>query len=379
MNLHARASLPLGKHPDGQNIRRELLSKQNDFLDLFEGLKESYQLLNMSDAEFQLRIFTIPKPFEGHIGVIQRNAIRSWKLLPNTHITIFSNDESTLDFAKEEGIEVIEDIPCNEFGTPYLNHAFARVQEDATFTHFCYSNADIILPAPLVASMIQASSRTKWEGYLGVGRRWNVDITEEIHFDNPTWYSELEKQVRGEGVNGEYAPMNNMDYFLFPQHCFDKDLPPFLIGRPFWDIWFISHARRGGVPVLDLTESVFAIHQNHHYNHVPQARGEKWQGPEGDYNESLLKGMKPTMSLMDATHRLTSAGVIKANNSPASISTWLSNLPVLFPDQYGWMYYLIPKNLWKEIRQRSKTLRFVVRLISNSDYRKEFFAGEKSK
>jgi hypothetical protein len=26
-----------------------------------------------------LTIFAVPKPFEGHIGMIQRNAIRSWK------------------------------------------------------------------------------------------------------------------------------------------------------------------------------------------------------------------------------------------------------------------------------------------------------------
>ncbi len=29
-----------------------------------------------------LTLFTIPKPFAGHIGLIQRNAIASWTLLP---------------------------------------------------------------------------------------------------------------------------------------------------------------------------------------------------------------------------------------------------------------------------------------------------------
>ena len=41
-----------------------------------------------------LTIFSTPKPFRGHIGVIQRNAIESWKRIhPDVEIILFGDEE----------------------------------------------------------------------------------------------------------------------------------------------------------------------------------------------------------------------------------------------------------------------------------------------
>ena len=40
-----------------------------------------------------LTIFSCPKPFRGHFGMIQRNAIRSWTLLKPTPDVILIGDE----------------------------------------------------------------------------------------------------------------------------------------------------------------------------------------------------------------------------------------------------------------------------------------------
>ena len=49
-----------------------------------------------------LTIFAVPKPFRGHIGVIQRNAIRSWTLLrPACDIILMGNEEGIAEIAAE--------------------------------------------------------------------------------------------------------------------------------------------------------------------------------------------------------------------------------------------------------------------------------------
>lgn len=43
-----------------------------------------------------ITIFTTAKPFRGHDGVIQRNALESWEFLdPNVQVILFGDDEGT--------------------------------------------------------------------------------------------------------------------------------------------------------------------------------------------------------------------------------------------------------------------------------------------
>jgi len=49
-----------------------------------------------------ITFFTTPKPFRGHIGVIQRNAIHSWKLVhPEAEVILFGNEEGAAEVARE--------------------------------------------------------------------------------------------------------------------------------------------------------------------------------------------------------------------------------------------------------------------------------------
>ncbi|NBC18953.1 MAG: hypothetical protein GVY18_16755, partial [Bacteroidetes bacterium] len=41
-----------------------------------------------------LTLFTIPKPFAGHIGVIQRNALESWRRLDSDVEIILCGDDA---------------------------------------------------------------------------------------------------------------------------------------------------------------------------------------------------------------------------------------------------------------------------------------------
>jgi len=49
-----------------------------------------------------ITFFTTPKPFRGHIGVIQRNAIESWKRIhPSAEVILFGDEEGAAEAARE--------------------------------------------------------------------------------------------------------------------------------------------------------------------------------------------------------------------------------------------------------------------------------------
>jgi len=73
----------------------------------------------------------------------------------------------------------------------------------------------------------------------------------------------------------------------------------------------IYRARSLGIPVVDATQSVDAVHQNHDYSHVPLRSGQRWSGPEAKANAALA-GDPPLMSLHHATHVLTPRGIRRA-------------------------------------------------------------------
>ena len=52
-----------------------------------------------------LTLFSTAKPFLGHSGIIQRNALQSWKLLhPDVEVILFGDDEGAAEVARELGI-----------------------------------------------------------------------------------------------------------------------------------------------------------------------------------------------------------------------------------------------------------------------------------
>lgn len=250
-----------------------------------------------------LTVFTIPKSFRGHDGVIQRNAIRSWQSLgSDVDVVLFGDDDGVAATAEELGARYISNVDRTEYGTPLLSSVFtaARAQSDARL--LAYVNADIILLGDFAAACAELP-----EAHLMVGRRWDVDLYEELDF-GPCWESELRQTVAGTAL---LAPAVWIDYFVFPRTSPLTTLPPFAVGRPYWDQWMIYRARSLNIPVVDASRRVYAIHQSHGYAHVPAGSGDRWQGPEAEANAALAGDM-PLMSIEHATHVLTARGVRQA-------------------------------------------------------------------
>ena len=91
-----------------------------------------------------LTIFAVPKPFEGHAATVQRNAIRSWKLLdPACQVIICGNETGSAEAASEFELDHIPAVQLNDLGTPLLGSVFRRAEELAIGHQLCYLNADL--------------------------------------------------------------------------------------------------------------------------------------------------------------------------------------------------------------------------------------------
>lgn len=253
-----------------------------------------------------LSIFSIPKAFDGHDGVIQRNAIESWKRIqPTCEIILCADDSGVAEAAVEFGVKHLPNIARTEYGTPLLDSAFDQVKQIAVNDLLCFVNADIIL----LNEILEAVKRVQFREFLMLGQRWDLDITQPLEFDRPDWEMELRRYVADNGV---LHPPTGIDYFVFPRDGELSNLPPLAVGRRGWDHWFIYQARKLHYRVVDATKVVTVIHQNHDYSHVPNRTGNKSSGPESDRNMDLIGQHAKRFTILDSTHIMTSNALLPA-------------------------------------------------------------------
>jgi hypothetical protein len=247
-----------------------------------------------------LTIFATPKPFRGHIDVIQRNAIASWMYLqPTPQVILMGDEEGIAAAAADYGCFHMPEISRNEYGTPLVSAVFAEAERLAQHDVLCYLNGDIILMQDAVTMVRRVMERMS--RFLLIGRRWNIDITEPLIFDE-TWELRLRELIE---TQGELYPPLGSDFFVFPKGLWGA-LPPLVIGRVVWDNWMIYRARALKVPVVDGTTAAMIVHQNHDYSHKAGGQQEVWFGIEAQRNREIAKNVIFTFE--NASHILTPQG-----------------------------------------------------------------------
>ena len=192
----------------------------------------------------------------------------------------------------------------NEYGTPLLDNIWESVERCAAFDTLCYVNSDIIL----MSDFLQAVQRVTTPGrrFLMGGRRWDTPVTEPLDFEGD-WETPLRAQVAREG---RQDPPGSVDYFVFQRGLWNQ-VPPFAIGRFYWDSWLLYKARHQGVPLIDATEVIMPVHQRHDYSHTSVTSGRIQDGPEALHNIEIAGGRHHLYTLSVATHRLTPQGLVR--------------------------------------------------------------------
>ncbi|MCI0551614.1 MAG: hypothetical protein L0287_11720 [Anaerolineae bacterium] len=268
-----------------------------------------------------ITLFSAPKPFtDPHIAMIQRNAIRSWTLLPDVEVILLGEETGLAEAARELGVKHLPNVAHNESGTPLISSMFQLARENSNSELLCIINADmILLPDFLEAartvlhggrvgggvsirtssySTTAAVSRPQ-RNFVLLSQRWDLDVKIPIDFSEG-WENHLLSIVHRQGQLHRPA---GSDFFLFPKSCY-TDIPDFTIGRAGWDNWMIYKARKEGWAVIDCTPSIMIVHQNHDYSHLPNAKSHH-NHPETNENIRLAGGQANIRyTILDATHQL---------------------------------------------------------------------------
>jgi hypothetical protein len=276
-----------------------------------------------------ITLFAIPKPMEGESLCIQENAIRSWVRLGfEVEVLLFGGERGVEQFARRTGIEYPREIARTDAGTPRVDDLFRQAEALATRPLLGYINADIILGSNFL-NAVRALQNIR-RPFLAVGKRWDLDFNETIDYSDPGWETGLRRQVDS---RGSLHSSSGIDYFIFRPGLWGE-IPPFAIGRTMWDNWLIWRARKRGAMVVDATGSIWAVHQNHGYNHHPQGAAGVWKGPEAERNERLAGGLRRFFTIDDATHALAD-GKLDRLRDAFHRHRWWYTLPAVWAPAAG--------------------------------------------
>jgi hypothetical protein len=227
---------------------------------------------------------------------------------PECEVILFGDDEGATEAAQELGLRHEPYVERNEFGTKRLDYMFTTARAIARHEILCYINCDIIL----TDDFRRALERIKAEHaqFLMVGRRWDMEIAEAWDFTKANWQSQLHALAL---MRGSQRTPEWIDYFVFDRTLYGSSLPPFVVGRVYWDNWLVWKALDCDKPVVDVSAAVIAIHQNHDYAYHPQGRQGVWYGLEAGLNYQLAGGDRHLRNIGDATEVMNADG-IKSNH-----------------------------------------------------------------
>lgn len=238
----------------------------------------------------RLTIFSLPRGFRGGNDLLQRNAIASWTRLPGVEVVLLGEEEGLAEAAMSLSVRHEPQIARNELGTPLISDAFARFGQLARAPLVMFVNTDIILTGGMMDA-IDALARAPFPQWLAVGQRYDLDQREPLG-GGPGWEADLLADVQRRGsLHGKAG----LDYFVLPRN-FAITFPPLAVGRPGWDSWLMFAVRHAGFALVDLTDVVTAIHQNH-----PPAYTSR--GAEAMSNRRAAGGVYHMGTLRDANWR----------------------------------------------------------------------------
>lgn len=166
-----------------------------------------------------------------------------------------------------------------------------------------YINADILVSKNF--SHINTYLNLRFpDGWLAVARRRELDLAVNTKLSDVV-VTDLANDIKTP-LNGRHTAI---DFFAYPSKLHSRLSVPgkFLVGRPGWDNWLLAKARKGNIPVVDVT-SIYSIrHITHPFTHK-----------KGAYSFLIYLyksyGLSSFCDLRDCTHSLMSSnGKLKAN------------------------------------------------------------------
>ncbi len=322
-----------------------------------------------------ITFFSAPKPFTNpHVAMIQRNAIKSWTMLPDVEVILLGDEAGIVEIARELKVEHFSNVKVNDNGVPLISSMFEVARENSNSDLLCIVNADMILMDDFVEAArtvfyggrvgggvsirtlsysTAAVSRPQLDKFVLLSQRWDYDITSPLDFAEG-WESRLRESVRRQ--NQLHRPAGS-DFFLFPKNCY-QDVPNFTIGRAGWDNWMIYKARAENWAAVDCTPSVMIVHQNHDYSHLPEGKPH-YEHPETNENIRLAGGQANVRyTILDATHQLVDGKLLR----PKMTSLRFTRKLELFLRA---VFFFLPENMIENIARPKRWQKRIARFFKS--------------
>jgi len=299
-----------------------------------------------------ITLFSSPKPFTNpHIATIQRNAIKSWTLLPDSEVILLGEEEGLPEAARELGVMHLPQVERNASGVPLISSMFQLARENSASDLLCIVNTDMILMPDFVEAAQRAASLK--DKFVLLSQRWDFDITQPLDFSGD-WVNRLRSSVLGQ--NNLHRPAGS-DFFLFPKACY-TDIPNFTIGRAGWDNWMIYKARSAGWAVIDATPSLMIVHQNHDYSHLPGGKSH-YDHPDTNENIRLAGGQANIRyTILDSTHRLVGGKLAR----PQMTSLRFTRKLELF---LRTLFFFLPENAIENIARPKRWKKRIQKIVNH--------------
>jgi hypothetical protein len=214
-----------------------------------------------TNREESIAILTMPKSFKdsNEVAIRQQNAITSWLALrPQPSVFLCGNDISK-EVQTKFGAGHICDIATNKHGSLLLDSLLTIAQEQTEHNLLIYINCDIILTSNFIGAIKACADH--FDNFLMIGQRTDVNFPDKLDTTKPNWEKHLRELVSAR--NGKLHHPCGCDYFVFTRKLYGDNLLPLAMARTTWDNYLIWLALQKNIPVVDATNVVLAIHQNH--------------------------------------------------------------------------------------------------------------------
>lgn len=266
-----------------------------------------------------ISLFAVPKPFGRETDLIQRNAIASWaRLQPDVEVILIGDEPGIAETARELGVRHAGGLELNDRGTPLVSSAFAIAHRESSSPFLAYCNCDVILLKDFVRAIEILANDPIHSQFVAFGQRTELKIDREIAFGQALQIEQLMNECRSDGVVSSNICK---EYFVFNRELY-KNIPKFAIGRGNWDNWMIHSAKSNGVPVVNVSALVTAIHQDHDYSHVNSGRFSCYVSGEEAQENRRLAGGRHWVSGSTPTWRLTERGLRRERPAIISPAFW---------------------------------------------------------
>ncbi|CAH1788225.1 unnamed protein product, partial [Owenia fusiformis] len=204
---------------------------------------------------------------------VQNNTLLNWNFIKSklkTNIVVYSNSTVHAENCKTFDCDILPVFPKMTISRrPMLREMLIDLEKHYESEFYGYCNGDILFNSIELEDTFQAildfAEKNYISGYLILGSRYQVNF---LQVSRNKW--EFKKLKTGD--EDEIMKLSNSsildkhrgayDFFFARKSGFPwSEVPPFVVSQPGFDSWLMVYANKMQIPVIDVTDTLTAIHQ----------------------------------------------------------------------------------------------------------------------